>query len=149
MSFVLRPGCSQDINLIVRQAAQWTVGDETILPPAYDDEQLRLYSRSMHMQEGPIGIMGVTQQWTGYVLCWALFSEQALKFPIQMTKVARWLIEEAHQGLHIRRMMLSVDIRHEAALRWAEKGLGFQYEGLMRRYAPDGTDHHMLARTWT
>jgi RimJ/RimL family protein N-acetyltransferase len=77
----------------------------------------------------------------GRGLAWAMLSEHALRH-IK-------LIHRAIQGVlaksPYRRIEMAVDAQHAAGCRWAER-LGFEREGLMRAYTPDGRSCYLYAR---
>lgn len=92
-----------------------------------------------------VAVGGISVIYPGRALCWALVSGQATqgqrvaaaRAALKMVRQARWL------GV----------VRLEATVRadWPQAagflaGLGFQREGVLRRYGPDGADHEMWAR---
>jgi len=148
MKLTLFPGCPDDIRLIEVQEAQRVQISDTILALDFDVELLRMWSRTLKLPCGkPVAIMGVTPKWTGYASSWALIGTEALNHPVKLTKTAKQLIVRARNALFLRRMTLDVDLKHEAALRWAIH-LGFEVEGIQRCYGLLGEDAYLLSRIW-
>lgn len=144
------PGTPDDIRLIRvqgPQASQALLAGETVLSMSWDPEFLRLWSRVLKHGDEPLAIFGVTPMWPHVACGWALLSEQVLRMPVGLTRHARALIEKARSMLMLRRLEISVDTKHEAALRWA-KLLGFEVEGVARCYGLKGEDNWRLARIW-
>lgn len=150
MSFRCLPATVDDMQSVNVQAAQIGMdGSSSILSTeAYSPELLQHFSRALLQDEVPIAVFGVTPIWPRYVIGWALLGDEALRVPKELTRRARSLIDLAQRALMLRRLQISVDTTHTAALRWAEH-LGFNLEGRMKFYGPDGADHYLLARTWT
>jgi RimJ/RimL family protein N-acetyltransferase len=74
-----------------------------------------------------------------------MFDDRARRYPKTMTLVAKQFlyIAEVSEGLH--RLQITVKSDDTRAYRWA-KALGFEEEGLMRKFLPDGSDSYMMAR---
>ena len=88
-----------------------------------------------------LGIAGLVPQWENRALAWALISDAAgPHFRKFHGAVSRFL-----EASDFRRIEATVDVDFEAGKRWMNL-LGFQYEGLMRAYRPDGADMLMYAR---
>jgi len=88
---------------------------------------------------------GLTQRWPGRAVGWALLSRRIR--PNRFLAVHR-LIAAALDRAAMRdpgRIEVQIDPGHAAALRWARL-LGFETEGRMRRYLPDGRDMILMAR---
>jgi RimJ/RimL family protein N-acetyltransferase len=76
---------------------------------------------------------------------WSIISDDARRYPKQLTIVAKSFSDIVAQSLSLHRLQLTVRLDEPRALRWAEY-LGFEIEGLMRKYSPDGADTYILAR---
>lgn len=88
-----------------------------------------------------LGIAGLAPQWENRAIAWALISESAGKhFQVIHRAVKRFLDVSS-----FRRIEANVDVGFEAGERWM-KMLGFEYEGYMRAYRPDGADMLLFAR---
>ncbi len=88
-----------------------------------------------------VGVAGVAPQWRGRAVAWALLSECGPPVFLAVHRAALRFF--ALQGY--RRIEAGVDVRFTAAQRWARL-LGFEREGLMRGYGPDGHDAYLYAR---
>lgn len=92
-------------------------------------------------EEGIVGIAGLSPQWEGRATAWALISTLAGKHFFQIHKqVLKFLVE-----CPFRRVEATVDVGFEPGHRWV-KMLGFEPEGYLRAYRPDGGDQILYAR---
>ncbi|MFK0377844.1 GNAT family acetyltransferase [Pandoraea sp. NPDC090278] len=89
----------------------------------------------------PVACGGVAEQWPGRAEAWTLLSDDALRTFRHVHRVAQGVIAEAPWN----RIEMKVDARHDAGVRWAKR-LGFECEGLMRKYTTDGRDIFLFAR---
>ncbi len=94
----------------------------------------------------PIAIFGGFFIGDGNYQVWGLVSDGVKKSPIAFHKAVQLLISEWFARLSIRRMQMSVQCGYEEGWHWA-KSLGFRSEGVMKKYAPDGSDCWLFART--
>jgi RimJ/RimL family protein N-acetyltransferase len=74
-------------------------------------------------------------------MAWAMFSEGALR----QFKLIHRVVRAVLNGAKWRRIEMTVDANHAAAIAWAER-LGFEREGLMRAVTPDGRDCFLYAK---
>lgn len=89
----------------------------------------------------PIACAGVIEVWKGRAFAWSYLGEG---WERQMRLVHR----AALAGLRAcrwRRVEMAVDPRHPEGKRWALH-LGFEFEGLARKFTPDGRDAEIWAR---
>lgn len=86
-----------------------------------------------------VGAAGVVPIWRGSVVAWALLSVDIPMVALHRA-VSLWL------GNYAGRIETWTDARHEAHSRWARM-LGFEREGLMKKFLPDGGDAWLYART--
>ena len=93
-----------------------------------------------------IACFGLLHIWPGRADCWALVG--AALSGARFVVLHRWVAGNlaAAQRLGYRRLETTIDPAFPAARRWAEL-LGFQREGRLRRYLPDGRDMLIYART--
>lgn len=90
---------------------------------------------------GVYACSGLAKQWENRASAWALISTEAGKHFYMIHKAVR-------RGIllhHFRRIEATVDVGFEQGYRWM-KLLGFEYEGRMRAYTPDGRDCDLFAR---
>lgn len=88
-----------------------------------------------------IACAGIVQVHEQRGIAWAMFSDRALRQFKLIHRVARAVLERSQW----RRIEMTVDVRHDAAIQWAER-LGFEREGVMRAVTPDGRDCFLYAK---
>jgi RimJ/RimL family protein N-acetyltransferase len=88
-----------------------------------------------------IACAGIVQAHEQRGMAWAMFSEGALRQFKLIHRVVRMVLH----GAKWRRIEMTVDANHAAAIAWAER-LGFEREGLMRAVTPDGRDCFLYAK---
>ena len=88
-----------------------------------------------------LGVIGVEPMWSGRANTWALLSKFCGKHFISIHKIGAMIIDD----LGYRRYEATVDIDFKAGHRWV-KMLGFEPEGYMKAYRPDGEDMVLYAR---
>lgn len=91
------------------------------------------------------GIAGSYRSWAGSAQAWAIFSPAVDKYPVALKKVCTSLINHAVKEQHLVRLSLTVRSDYEKGNNFA-KCLGFELEGHMKKYLPDGRDAHLYAR---
>lgn len=88
-----------------------------------------------------LAIAGLAPQWENRALAWALVSDNAgAHFKGIHRAVSRFLTV-----CDFNRVEANVDVGFEAGERWI-KLLGFEYEGYLKAYRPDGEDMLLFAR---
>lgn len=88
-----------------------------------------------------IASAGFYPQWDGRAIVWALVSANAGRHFVKLHRAVLRSFE-----IHpFRRVETCVLAGFAEGCRWAEM-LGFEREGFMRAYAPDGSDFHLYAR---
>jgi hypothetical protein len=135
----------EDVLGVYPQAAQCEAESLQYGREVFEKDLIALEDRAVAVRDGErcIGAYGIVEMWPGVARAWALFSESLLKEHATLL------------SLHVRRDLLRMDRynRIEATtgkehfagcrfLRW----LGFQREGLMRRYTPAGNDTYLYAK---
>lgn len=86
-------------------------------------------------------IAGLVPQWTNRAIAWTLISQNAGKHFIELHRY----VDEFLENSNFDRVESMVDVGFEAGHRWM-KMLGFEVEGYMRKYRPDGGDMVLYAR---
>jgi hypothetical protein len=146
---VMWPGTQEDLREIKVQPAQQSQVGNSIMSIELDAEYLWLWSRSLKLNDVTVAMMGVVPLWPHVASVWALIGEEALSYPVSLTRHTRAIIEKGRSMLELRRMEMTVDTRHHAALRWATKSLGFKREGgVAHGYGLNGEDVWRLERIW-
>lgn len=80
--------------------------------------------------------------WIGMGTLWAFVAQDAGSYFVRLDRCVRRLIEIPK----LRRIEASTEVDFSQGCRWLEI-LGFQSEGVMRKYGPNGEDHMRYART--
>lgn len=93
-----------------------------------------------------LGIFGSSKVWNGLEEAWFLVDEVTRRYGIAMTKVAKKFIQLKFQEDMLNRLQITVRCNDNRAYKWA-KCLGFQTDGVMRQFGPDGSDYYMMAIT--
>lgn len=88
-----------------------------------------------------IGCAGIIPQWGNRAMVWAMISRHAGG---RMTEIHR-AVKRFLESSTYRRIEATVDLGFPEGVKWL-KMLGFEYEGLMRSYRPDGADMMLFAR---
>lgn len=91
-----------------------------------------------------VGCAGVMPRWLGCATAVAMLGEIPPTAWVRVTGLVRHVLREVHRHGY-RRVEASVEDGFDAGHRWAA-ALGFEREGLMRAYAPDGADCWLYAR---
>lgn len=97
------------------------------------------------VDDTPWGIAGCYRQWDGSGQLWAVFDERLDRYPISLYKSCIILINYAVQMQSLRRVSLTVRSDYTSGNRFAHS-LGFDFEGKMHAYLPDGSDANLYAR---
>lgn len=92
-------------------------------------------------QNRVIGCAGVELIWPNRGIAWSLLGEiSASEMLAVHRRVSAFLNEQS-----LRRIEMTVDASHMPAHRWARM-LGFQHEGRLQAYTPEGRDCDLYAR---
>lgn len=91
------------------------------------------------------GICGSYSSWSGTSQLWALFDKRVEQSPVSLRKACILLVKYAVAKQDLRRVSLTVKSDYISGNRFAES-LGFELEGKMRRFLPDGEDANLYAR---
>ena len=110
------------------------------------DEVFDFYARAFLHEGRPIAAVGVTPCWPGRGQAWTILSDEVIRdHGLSLTRMTRWHLNDVTERGKLRRIEATVRAGHRAGHRWMH-ALGFKREGLMRRYGPEGEDHHLYAR---
>jgi RimJ/RimL family protein N-acetyltransferase len=92
-----------------------------------------------------VGAGGLIIMWPGVGEGWLMANKDAaLRHKRYAYEVVIKHIIKLACDLDLRRIQAHVDVNVPAAVKFAEQ-LGFQREGLMRKYGEDGSDHYLYA----
>jgi hypothetical protein len=93
----------------------------------------------------PVVCFGFVPIWDGVAEAWMIADDKARTKPLWITKSAKRFFDIAQISYNLHRIQISVRTADKRAHKWA-LCLGFQEEGRMRGYGPDGADHYIMAR---
>ncbi len=93
------------------------------------------------IDDGVIAIAGLATAWPGRDVAWSLLSNCGSFRFLAIHRAVQVFMDDRPT----RRIEMTVDVSHDSARRWARL-LGFQEEGLMQAYTPDGRDAILYAR---
>lgn len=96
----------------------------------------------------PLAIFGWYLISPGVAQVWGLLSEKTQNHKKSFHKAVKLFLPYSIQKLEIRRMQISVRCHFHQGWRWAKK-LGFNCEGVMKQYGPDGIDCWLFSRIQT
>jgi len=94
----------------------------------------------------PVAMFGCVFLWNGVGEAWSLFSEEARRYPIAMTKGGFAFFDSCEILFNLHRIQITVKCSDERAVRWA-KMLRFVEEGRMLAYSADKEDTYIMRRT--
>ena len=94
----------------------------------------------------PVAVFGCVILWNGVGEAWSVFSKQARRYPIAMTKSAFSFFDSCEISFSLHRLQITVNSNDKRAVAWAHY-LGFKSEGLMKQYSADKNDTFMMRRT--
>lgn len=114
--------------------AEWMLHDDPVL------HELRDVGLLKTIEDGDrvVAILGACPEWDGRATLWALISVHAT---YEITPIAIGLLEE----LPFFRVEATVDVGFKQGIKWLVH-MGFQVEGYLRKYRPDGKDMIMMAK---
>ncbi len=94
-----------------------------------------------------LGIFGVTRLWDGVYEIWGLTSDVPKEVAKTLAKRMKAEFTKFCIDSRARRVQVVVRCNFYAELKFA-KFLGFQQEGIMRRYGPEGDNYYLLGRVF-
>lgn len=94
----------------------------------------------------PVAAFGLQKMWPGRASSWGFVSSKIGRSGLlYATREIVGKLNMIQSSQDYRRVEASTAAGFDRAARWAE-ALGFQREGLMRAYGPDGSDYHLWSR---
>lgn len=90
-------------------------------------------------------IGGVYGLWENVGEAWFVMSSIAYKKPFAAAKYSSLMLDHVQDDAGLKRIQASVHTNDQQAIRYVE-WLGFENEGLMKKYGPDGSDYYRFAR---
>jgi hypothetical protein len=92
-----------------------------------------------------LAVGGVHVMWFGAGEAWVLVSGDALQAPTSFARYAKRMFGSILQDTQLRRVQASIHVDDDRAYRFAE-WLGFENEGVMRKYGVEGDDYYRMAK---
>jgi hypothetical protein len=90
----------------------------------------------------PIACAGVQEAWSNRGIAWALITVDAGKHMCALTRAVKTYLDDFAKW---KRVEAYVDTRFPQGLRWIDI-LGFNIEGVMSNFTPDGADNFLCAK---
>lgn len=120
---------------------------DKLLAPGYAQGLANDMAWTGFIDDRVVGCAGFAPQWEGRVIAWALFGRDVPKkaWASIVAKVRREFKNTLQSQGHKHRVEITVPATFGEAIRLANI-LGFEVEGLMKKYGPDGSDHLMYAK---
>ena len=92
-----------------------------------------------------LAVGGVHVMWFGAAEGWVLVSPDCLQTPASFARYAKRVFDGILQETELRRVQASIHVDDKRAYRFAQ-WLGFEDEGVMRKYGVEGDDYYRMAR---
>ena len=92
-----------------------------------------------------VAMGGVHMLWNKVGEAWVMLGKDAKSKPRTVAKYADLMFDVIIHKNKLNRVQASIAVNDAKAIRFG-KWLGFEMEGLMRRYGPDGSDYYRVAR---
>lgn len=138
---IVRPwkkGDTAKIEIQDAQAYMSTIADLTLDFSELSEKGL---AWTGEVNDRVVAVAGLLPQWENRAIAWAVISKHAgPHFRSIHNAVHRFLIHAP-----FRRIEATVDVGFDDGVRWM-KMLGFEIEGYMKAYRPDGADMLLFAR---
>ena len=103
------------------------------------------YMETVMLEDEPVAVLGMVLLWKVVAEVWTVISEAAKKAPISFHKCVLASLIYHERLLGVSRTQMAVRKEFEEGRKWAES-LGFDLEGIMVKYGPDGKDFYRYAR---
>jgi len=94
----------------------------------------------------PVACFGSVPLWVGVEEMWCFIEERGRKYPKTLTRAAICYRDYRVIAKNLHRMQITVRCEDLRAVRWGT-GIGFEIEGLMKKYGPDQADFFMMSRS--
>lgn len=92
-----------------------------------------------------LGMGGVHNMWDGVGEAWLVISEYGFDKPRTIAKWTNVMFDVVQEEYGYKRIQAAVSLKDNDALRFV-KWMGFEEEGVMRKYGPDGSDYARYAK---
>jgi|DEB0MinimDraft_4_1074332.scaffolds.fasta_scaffold104397_1 hypothetical protein len=113
-------------------------------------EMLRQYQETGNARSAVVGgkilcSFGYVLMWPSVAEMWMLTDNQIASHPVALTRSAQRYINHVASDANLKRLQITVNAKHDLALRWAD-ALKFNREGVLHNYGADSADYVMFAR---
>ena len=98
------------------------------------------------LQSKPVAVFGVVDVWDGVAEMWLNCEERLRKYGKTMTRAAQIYADYIVISRNLHRLQITVRCADLRAVRWG-LALGFEIEGVMKKYGADGSDFFMMSRS--
>ncbi len=92
-----------------------------------------------------IAVIGGHILWPGVMQVWMITSDRCREFPKDFHTSILKTMDFVIARYNLRRIQCEVKYGYDEGVRWITS-LGFQCEGIMREYGPEGSDYILYAR---
>ena len=99
----------------------------------------------MSTKYGPIAIFGGTMIAEGVAEVWSIMSNKIEEFPCALVRSVRYLLALYRVKGEVKRYQMNVRSDADVSIRFA-KFFGFNYEGKLKAFGPDGADYLLFGR---
>lgn len=138
---IVRPWTKGDTEKLNIQSAQAYMHDLGALDADFTELSNAGLAWTAEVDGEVLGIAGLYPQWDNRAIAWALVGAQAGKHFVSITRAVKRMLDVSGY----RRIEATVDVGFEQGVRWITM-LGFEFEGRLRAYRPDGADMLLYAR---
>ena len=101
----------------------------------------------MNREGETLAVGGLALAWPGVAEAWLAVNPEASRHPVSLVRACRDMLERLRALLGLIRIQVHVRATDKAALKFSAV-LGFENEGLCRKFTPDGRDAVRLARIY-
>ena len=92
-----------------------------------------------------IAVGGIHEMWDGVGEGWVVLSKHAPSWRLSLARYARTLFNSILETTDLHRVQASIHVGNPGAIKFAE-WMGFENEGIMLKFGPDGSDYYRMAR---
>lgn len=123
---------------------------ETWIEPPIIDQwakawENKLWAFTLLVNNEPIACAGIALQEWSKAEAWAIFSSEFRNYKFIIYKFIKKGLAAAFHEHKLVRIQATIDPRYPENVPWIEK-LGFEYEGRLRKWGPEGQDFLMYSR---
>lgn len=138
---IVRPWVKGDTAKVDIQEAQFYMKGASEIDADFSALSDKNLAWTFEHEGAILGVAVFMPMWENRAIALMLFSRDAGKWFARIHKVVMRFLESSG----IRRVEATVDVDFQAGNRWIQM-LGFEFEGLMKAYRPDGADMNLYAR---